>query len=200
MWALRPQYENKGSNKLCRDLEDQINCVAAYLCADGVFVIALDLSKAPLNPSHLSENCDLLSYRHYSSQTNLFILNPKIVSFNGLSGLEYSSQLTRGGGKGTRERVSWIWLCVWWQRGCTWNSGDSGNFKENQYKFGSRIIILKSVAKCTFVVVETVFISVFIYFTPSSNIFFVPISNLILFSVNLAITETQMKLKLRWKA
>ena len=47
---------------------------------------------------------------------------------------------------------------------------------------------------------ETVFISDFIYFTPSSNIFFVPISNLILFSVNLAITETQMKLKLRWKA
>ena len=108
MWALRPQYENKGSNKLCRDLEDQINCVAAYLCADGVFVIALDLSKAPLNPSHLSENCDLLSYRHHSSQTNLFILNPKIVSFNGLSGLEYSSQLTRGGGKETGERVSWI--------------------------------------------------------------------------------------------
>ena len=50
MWALRPQYENKGSNKLCRDLEDQINCVAAYLCADGVFVIALDLSTSSAQP------------------------------------------------------------------------------------------------------------------------------------------------------
>ena len=50
MWALRPQYENKGSNKLCWDLEDQINCVAAYLCADVVFVIALDLSTSSAQP------------------------------------------------------------------------------------------------------------------------------------------------------
>ena len=33
MWAPRPQYENKGSNKLCWDLEDTINYNgAAYLC------------------------------------------------------------------------------------------------------------------------------------------------------------------------
>ena len=48
MWALRPQYENKGSNKLFRDLGDQINCVAAYLCSDGVFVIAHYLSTCEL--------------------------------------------------------------------------------------------------------------------------------------------------------
>ena len=87
-----------------------------------------------------------------------------------LTSWEPWSQLAQGG-RGDQRVVN---LALFGDKGCTWNCGNSGNFKENQYKFGSRIIILKSVAKCTFVVVETVFISVFIYFTPSSNIFFVP--------------------------
>ena len=160
MWALRPQYENKGSNKLFRDLGDQINCVAAYLCSDGVFVIALYLSTCEL--------AQPFAFLIFVMKTEILLLEKGVfqvkcffvsVLYKGKGTITWSwlghfqpsslslvylltswepwSQLAQGG-RGDQRVVN---LALFGDKGCTWNCGNSGNFKENQYKFGSRIII-----------------------------------------------------------